>query len=280
MRINTKTRFVIFLVLWCSFVFLSTISVIKIYNFMRRSSLWKINKIEITGLKRISEDEVLKILDIPPHTSIWDLNLSRLENKLQSHRWIEKAVVKWHFPGVVSVTLVERYPVAVLCCDECFYVDSTGWLFSRIDRKKISHDDVPWFNFCPHSLLRSHREVVRQRQTSPSVHNDEIDSSARSGLVNDEITSVLPQDILSGFLDLIRALKNNFAGSWKKAEISYSYSDGFIVNFEGIKALVGTNNIAGNVLKLHYIMHKMGVFQNNADLREIDVRYARWAFIR
>lgn len=251
MRINTRAKFVIFLVLWFGFVFLSTAMVVRMYRFMKNSSLWRINKVEFTGLKRISEAEVLKIMDIPQHVSVWDVNLSRLEAKLSNHPWIEKAVVKWRFPGVVSVTLVERYPVAVLCCDGCYYIDSNGRLFIKVDPKKLSHDDVPWFKFCP---------------TSFSFGTEE--------------SFVLPEDVLSGFLSLIQALRNNFAASWKKAEISYSYSDGFIVNFEGIRVLIGTNAIANAVLRLQYIIQKMGMFDKSANIQEIDVRYARWAFIR
>lgn len=249
MKINTRAKLFFVTVAWIAFVILSSVMFVKAYNFMKTSSLWRVNDIRIYGLKRISEDELLKLLNLPTGTSIWDVNLSRLENTLSKHQWIEKAIVKWHFPGVVSVTVVERYPVAVMCCDSCFYVDAQGKLFGRLDSKKPSHDDVPWFSFCPKDFQ------------NPDSY-------------------VLSVEILNSFCMLIQSLRNVFGHSWKEMEVLYSQTEGFIINLKEVKAFVGISNISGNVEKLQYVMKKLetsGVIEN---YKEVDVRYARWVFIR
>ncbi|MEJ5300570.1 MAG: FtsQ-type POTRA domain-containing protein [Thermodesulforhabdaceae bacterium] len=247
MKINNSVRFIAFVIFWVGFVVASTILIIRLYNTIKTSPLWQVRKVQVEGLKRVSEKEILKILDLPPQVSVWDLNLLSLENKLSGHPWIEKAVVKWRFPGVILVTVVERYPVAILCCDACFYVDANGQLFSQINRKDISDSDVPWFTFCPQVLDKSFRVS--------------------------EVT-------LAGFSALMQALRNFFGPLWKNAEVSYSPKDGFVVKIQGIKALLGTEDVYKSVARLQYMMQGLKMLEKSENFHEIDVRYPRWAFIR
>ncbi|MCX7823788.1 MAG: FtsQ-type POTRA domain-containing protein [Syntrophobacterales bacterium] len=250
MRINTRLRFTFFIILWIGFVLTSTMLTIRVYNFVRTSSLWQINHVVIEGLKRVSRDEILRIIDLSPGVSLWDISLPELEKKLLKHQWIEKAVIKWRFPGVISITVVERYPVAVLCCDTCFYVDDRGRGFSRVDRQRVSHYDVPWFNFCP---------------------PDRSDSK--------EALEISP-DILSSFSILMKTLRNDFSHSWGDMEISYSTEYGFVLSFSSLRALIGTSNISNNVAKLQYIMQRLGLANREEGPKEIDLRYTRWVFVR
>lgn len=250
MRINSRKRLAFFVFIWVGFVFISTLGIVRVYNFVRKSPLWQVKTIQVEGLKRISKDEVLSILDLPSGVSIWDVNLAKLENRLSNHPWIEKAIVKWRFPGVVSVTVVERYPVAILCCNICLYVDEKGRLFSSVDRLKLSHDDIPWFDFCP-------------------VESGKIDRSY-----------VVPSEILKSFSTLMQEVRKNFDTSWREIEILYSQESGFVINYRGIKAFVGANNIADNVKKLHYIVQRLEMLGREGVFREVDIRYMRWSFVR
>jgi cell division protein FtsQ len=247
MRINSGAKFVVFTVFWIVFVIAGTALILRIFSAVKNFSVWQVKKVQVEGLKRVPEEEILKILNLPSQVSVWDLNLSSLENKLSSHPWIEKAVVKWRFPGVIWVTVVERYPVAVLCCDACFYVDAKGRLFSRLDRKNLSNSDVPWFNFCPTGLDASFR---------------------------------VPEDVLSGFSALMRALRNTFGPLRENMEVSYSTQDGFIVKIHGIKVFVGTENVDEAIARLQHIMQGLKMLGKSELIQEIDVRYPRWAFVK
>ncbi|HEV8243914.1 MAG TPA: FtsQ-type POTRA domain-containing protein [Nitrospirales bacterium] len=99
---------------------------------------FEIKVVDITKTERISRDEVLTLLDLPPGRGLILINPDALERALQANPWIRRATVRRVFPDTLAVELQEREPVAVLrTAERAFLVDQEGILLAE------SLPDVP-----------------------------------------------------------------------------------------------------------------------------------------
>jgi cell division protein FtsQ len=93
---------------------------------------FEIKVVDITKTERISRDEVLALLDLPPGRGLILVNPDALERALQLNPWIRRATVRRVFPDTLAVELQEREPVAVLrTAERAFLVDQEGVLLAE-----------------------------------------------------------------------------------------------------------------------------------------------------
>ena len=72
----------------------------------------RVRHLEVLGASHVSTTEVARRAGIGARTPMVDLNPSRIELSLDRLPWISSAVVKRHWPGTVTVEIVERSAVA------------------------------------------------------------------------------------------------------------------------------------------------------------------------
>lgn len=93
---------------------------------------FEIKVVDITKTERISRDDVLALLDLPPGRGLILVNPDALESALQANPWIRRATVRRLFPDTLAVELQEREPVAVLrTAERAFLVDQEGVLLAE-----------------------------------------------------------------------------------------------------------------------------------------------------
>jgi len=98
---------------------------------------FEIRVVEITRTDRISREEVLALLDLEPGRGLLLVDVVRLQQALETHPWIRRAVVRRVFPDTLVVDLDEREPVAVL-------KTGTGGREFLLDREgKLISEGVP-----------------------------------------------------------------------------------------------------------------------------------------
>jgi cell division protein FtsQ len=88
-----------------------------------------IRNIEITGLRRLSREEVLKLAHLGPQTNLLALRPGVVEQALRAHPWIAQAELTRKWPNRLILHLSEREPVALVPLDELYYLDRQGSLF-------------------------------------------------------------------------------------------------------------------------------------------------------
>jgi cell division septal protein FtsQ len=88
--------------------------------------------IEITGLKRLQPELVLKLAKLGPHTNLLALRPFQVEQTLETHPWIARATLTRQWPHRVSLQIQEREPVALVQVGELHYVDRRGNLFKPL----------------------------------------------------------------------------------------------------------------------------------------------------
>jgi cell division protein FtsQ len=85
-----------------------------------------IAKLELEGNRRLTRHDVLEWIGVHEGTSIWQASPMRLQLRLESHPWVQRASVQRDFPQHVAITLKERRPVAIVRLDTLNYVDRAG----------------------------------------------------------------------------------------------------------------------------------------------------------
>ena len=68
----------------------------------------------VMGTDRVQREEVLALLDLPPHVSLFAVKPDRLAQRVETHPWVAAASVERVFPDTLAITVTERQPVAIL----------------------------------------------------------------------------------------------------------------------------------------------------------------------
>ncbi len=99
---------------------------------LAQSPLFHIRSIEVTGIGRITREEVLELAGITPGEHIYEVNLKKAANMIATNRWVEQVEIKRKLPATVVINVKERVPAAAITTGDGLYiVDSGGVLLAR-----------------------------------------------------------------------------------------------------------------------------------------------------
>lgn len=105
----------------------------------------KITEVNIHGLKTISQEEILRIVDsltnretlgklrLKPHANILFISSDSLNEKLRKEFLVIKSLeISKHFPHELIINIEERTPIGTWCREtECRYFDNSGVLWGK-----------------------------------------------------------------------------------------------------------------------------------------------------
>lgn len=97
-------------------VFISVLSLVSIfiYDFITQSPFFNIKKIEISGTNQVLKEDILKLADLTFEKNILAINLFSIEKQIISHPWIQSASVKRNLDSVLSISIIEHEPLAIV----------------------------------------------------------------------------------------------------------------------------------------------------------------------
>ncbi|MEN6350666.1 MAG: FtsQ-type POTRA domain-containing protein [Syntrophomonas sp.] len=132
-----------------SFFLLILVSLVSFYLFLH-SAFFKVDKITITGLEKVSRDEVIRLSGLKTGVNIFEIDEQFIPRALLIHPMIKSAVIVRHIPREIEVRVVERkiwalvpYEDSLLCVDDegvCIDKIST---FSLQNYPFITMDTMP-----------------------------------------------------------------------------------------------------------------------------------------
>ena len=82
------------------------------------TSLFHAKSIGVEGERHLSERQVLRIAGIDDDTNVFRLDEGAVRRRLERDPWIANAIVSADLPSSVSITVLERVPVAVALTEE------------------------------------------------------------------------------------------------------------------------------------------------------------------
>jgi len=100
------------------------------------SSLFAVHHISISGEQTIAAAEIESAAKVPFDTPLIDADLGRIRQRVQAMPGIESATVSRSWPQTISITVVERMPVAVVATKTGLRnIDANGVLFGHRPRR-------------------------------------------------------------------------------------------------------------------------------------------------
>jgi hypothetical protein len=114
------------------------------------SSLFVLHTVNVTPISvgyPITSEKVLELAKVPVgRVSLFDFSMEPIEARLMKNPWVKGVVVGKQFPGTLSLTVVERNPVALLSetNGRIVYLEDDGTTFE--DQTMVYAKDLPIFS--------------------------------------------------------------------------------------------------------------------------------------
>ncbi len=128
-RDRERNKRLLLIVLLCVFLSLWGHNV---YNWLGNSQWFHIKNIDVSGLKYLNKNEIVKILDLPENTNLFNLNVHILEQRLREHPRLKTIKVKKQLFNTLTITIEERLPYALINLNSLYEIDEEGVLLPPV----------------------------------------------------------------------------------------------------------------------------------------------------
>jgi cell division protein FtsQ len=123
------------------------------HDYFTQADQFTARKIEVTGIRRLSREQVLDIADIGKDTNILSVNLATTRKRLLAEPWIAEATVSRDIPSGLTLRITEEQPLAFLEMEagQGFLINAEGRVFKR--QGPGGSDGLPWVQGLSHADL-------------------------------------------------------------------------------------------------------------------------------
>jgi len=226
----------------------------SIFYFLFFSQTFQIEKIIITGEKKVSKENLKLLVEEKLEKKMFFLNTRNIflvnlneikENILNSFPHIAEVEIGRGFPDALNVIVVERFDLAVWCqAEQCFLVDNEGVIFEEI------------FDIDPEVFQIKNLTLVSELKLRDKV------------IEKEKLNQIL--DIKSKLKDNLKILLTAITIiSEKRLNIETSEGWGIYFNSE--------ENIEWQLTKLRAVLEEEILPENRKNLEYIDLRFGNLA---
>lgn len=113
------------------------------HDYFTQADQFTARQIEVTGIQRLSREQVLDIAEIERDTNILAVNLATTRKRLLAEPWIAEATVSRKIPSGLELHITEEQPLAFLEMEggQGFLINAEGRAFKR--QGPGGADDLP-----------------------------------------------------------------------------------------------------------------------------------------
>ncbi len=116
---------------------LISIALLYGYRLVTNSEYLALSEIEIQGNRHLEDSELIQLMDIETGTSILELNMSGLQQKLLSDPWIRDVNLRRSFPDQLEVKIREKQAYFwVQNNQQLYYADEKGRTIARVTQER------------------------------------------------------------------------------------------------------------------------------------------------
>ena len=118
-RLINLSFLLLFILFFCGFYFLDSLSKDYIINKLKPSNQFLINngfKIEnvlITGTRNLSNNYIKDTIEIYNDGSIFNIDLSSIYNKIKQNSWVKEVSIERVLPNIIKIKILENQPIAI-----------------------------------------------------------------------------------------------------------------------------------------------------------------------
>jgi cell division protein FtsQ len=109
------------------------------YDFLTQCDYFKAKSLWVTGMHRLTQEQVLQEAKITGGVNIFSVNLTKVRKRLLAQPWIEDAEVSRDLPYGIHITIKEQAPLAILDLGRKFIVNTQGEIFKEMDASDQCH---------------------------------------------------------------------------------------------------------------------------------------------
>lgn len=219
------------------------------YHALLDGPWFRLEEVQISGLKNVDRKVVLNALGIPRHAGLLTVKVTERARALESIPWFRSTNVRVDYPDKIVVEVTEREPVAVVFADDFFLMDSEGKLFA--ETSVAAHSTLP---------------LVTGFSGMGLKHGDQ-----------------LPQEVMESVRQLIAALSGS--QSWfpsnQISECRWHNEEGFIL-YTMLKAVpieLGWGDYEQKLARLQKVLSQLSQRRLLEMVTRIDLDYPNRAFI-
>ena len=111
---------------------------------------------EILGIKNISRESIIKIVNTENQSNIFDVNLSNIYDKLNNNDWVEDLYIERILPNTIKIKIKEKQPIGI-------------WQYETNNKLITKHGEIistPHINKFKNSLPIIHGEYANKNANS------------------------------------------------------------------------------------------------------------------
>lgn len=106
------------------------------YHYLVNSDYFTVRKVVLSGLNRVSRDDVLTRTGLNKPANILALKLGPMAADLRSLNWVEDVTITRKLPDTIIVQVEERRPKTLISLGSLYYLDAKGRPFKKVDPKE------------------------------------------------------------------------------------------------------------------------------------------------
>jgi cell division protein FtsQ len=136
------------------------------YDYFTQTQHFQARRIVVTGMQRLSRQQVLEIAGIELRTNILSVNLTTTRKRLLADPWVAEATVSREIPSGLHLHIREEIPLALLDMGsrEGFLINRAGEVFKRWEGadgaalprvQGLGHADLPAAGMPPSEAFRA-----------------------------------------------------------------------------------------------------------------------------
>lgn len=104
----------------------------EVCGFIGKTTFLRLERIAVSGMKKLTRDEVLSAAAVKVGDDLFGLNLNHMGEQLTKNPWVAQVHIRRNFPHALSIDIVERQPVGVVSMGYLYYLDSNGDIFKPL----------------------------------------------------------------------------------------------------------------------------------------------------
>lgn len=101
------------------------------FQMLRNSDVFILRDVEVTGAKKTSPEEIEALVYASQKNTL-KVDLKQVKLRLESHPWIQSAILWRELPGTIRIHILERKPVAIVSTGNLYLVDSDGHIIQSL----------------------------------------------------------------------------------------------------------------------------------------------------
>lgn len=214
------------------------------------SPFFNIKEIEISGNKKITDEEVISLSQIQLDENIFKVIKSNVEKNIKQNAYIENVKIKRELPTKVTITIEEREPSYIIAFANAYaYINNQGY-FLEISKDKLELPIITGYSTNEEDIQTGRRLCIEDLQKLDDVL--QIMKSAESNEIANLITKINISDKQNYILELNSEKKTVQMGDISNLSTKMLY----------IKSIIEQNKkIEGEILVNTDLSNKGAIFR-------------------